>query len=78
MINYKEDTGELEIIPTFFKPRGRFDYVCQRCRLSGIFDERVVQNLTYKPNSKAILEVMKEFRKIERDFAKAIEKYEGK
>ena len=32
-LNFREDSGAIEIVPTFFKPVGRFDFICQRCGL---------------------------------------------
>lgn len=48
-LNFRDDTGAIEIVPTFLKPVGRFDFTCQRCGLNGIYDERLVQTLTYSP-----------------------------
>ena len=76
-LNFRDDTGAIEIVPTFFKPVGRFDFTCQRCGLNGIYDERLVQTLTYSPVGSTLLDVAKNFRKRERAFEKAIKKYDG-
>ena len=77
-LNYRDDTGQIELIPTFYKMAGRFDYLCQRCGLSGIYDERLIQSLTYRPMGNTFRDVAKNYRKRERAFEKAIKKYDGR
>ena len=75
LINYNSETGNVEVIPTFFSPAGRFDYLCQRCGLSEIYDERVAQSLMYKPTGNTMSEIAKKYRKREKAFARAVKKY---
>lgn len=77
-LDLQEDPFGFRIVPTFVSPVGRLDYECQRCGLNGIYGENVVSFLTYRPPSGvSLLDVVKDFRKRERDFDKAIKKYEG-
>ena len=77
LLDFQDPPG-LKIQPTFISPPGRFDFECQRCRLNGIYDQRVVDSLTYRPPSGiSLLDVVKDFRKHERAFARAIKRYEG-
>ena len=77
-LDYREDTGAIEVIPAFFSPTGRLDYRCQRCGLSGIYDERLVQSLMFRPFGDTMLEVAKNYRKRDQAFERAVKKYEGR
>ena len=77
-LHFREDTGEIELIPAFFSPSGRLDYLCQRCGLSGIYDERLIHSLMFRPFGDTMLEVAKNYRKREQAFERAVKKYEGR
>ena len=76
-MNLQENPFGIKIQSTFVSPFGRLDFECQRCRLT-INGEHIVDVLTYKPPPGAsLLDVVKDFRKRERAFGKAVKRYEG-